>query len=126
MLFTLMWDILCVSAVRAFEIPSKNEKEPRVELVQFAQCLTDKGWVMYSSFTCSACRAQIKLFGRAAGHLKIVECNPHAPDTRVQQCMEKKIRYTPTWVLEKKDTEVKRNKGFKKLEDLAAMSGCDL
>lgn len=81
---------------------------------------------MYSSFTCSACRAQIQLFGQAVDQLKIIECNPHAPDTQVQRCLDKKIRYTPTWLMEKNGSEVERFKGYKKLEDLASLTGCNL
>jgi len=94
--------------------------------VEFAQCITKKGWAMYSSFTCSACRAQRELFGKASVHLKTIECNPHAPHTQVEQCLKMNIRYTPTWVMEKNGTEIERSRGYKKLEALASMTGCNL
>ena len=81
---------------------------------------------MYSSFTCPACRAQQGLFGQASVHLKIIECNPHAPNTQVEQCLKKNIRYTPTWLMEKNGTEIKRFKGYKELADLASMTECTL
>ena len=121
-----MFVLLCLLSSRAFCDPSGREKTSSDQLETFARCLTEKGWVMYSSFTCSACRAQIKLFGQAVNQLKIIECNPHAQDTQVQRCLDKKIRYTPTWLIEKGDTEIKRYKGYKKLEDLASLAGCDL
>ena len=122
----LVFLVICFSSGQVFGGSLRNHEASRDRLVEFAQCMTEKGWVMYSSFTCSACRAQVELFGQATDHLKIIECNPHAPDTQVQQCLEKKIRYTPTWLMEKNGTEIKRFKGFKKLEDLAFMTGCAL
>ena len=120
----LMFLILCFSSSQALGDSSRNQEASHERLVKFSQCITEKGWALYSSFTCSACRAQIELFGQAAGHLKIIECNPHAPDTQVQQCLENKIRHTPTWLMEKNGAGVKRLKGYKKLEDLASMTGC--
>ncbi|MDH3609902.1 MAG: hypothetical protein OEQ24_11775, partial [Gammaproteobacteria bacterium] len=76
--------------------------------IELAKCLTHKGWIMYGSYTCSACLAQKKLFGEAFEHIKEIECNPHAPNTEVEQCIEKKIRKTPTWILEKEDQEIIR------------------
>ena len=106
--------------------PLRNNEVSPERLAEFAKCMTKKGWGMYSSFTCSACRAQQKLFGEAAVHLKIIECNPHAPDTQVVQCLKKKIRHTPTWLLTQKDKEIERRKGYHDLEELASMTGCAL
>jgi hypothetical protein len=105
---------------------SRNSKVSQEQLAEFAKCITRRGWAMYSSFTCSACRAQQKLFGQTAVHLKIIECNPHAPHTQVEQCLKKNIRHTPTWVMEKNGTEIKRMKGYQELGDLASMSECNL
>ena len=105
---------------------SRSQEASQERLVEFAECITKRGWVMYSSFTCPSCRAQQELFGQATNHLKIIECNPHAPHTQVEQCLKKNIRYTPTWVLTQKGKEIKRSKGYKELEDLASMTGCPL
>lgn len=103
---------------------SRNEEVSQERLVVFAKCITKRDWVMYSSFTCSACRVQRELFGQASVHLKIVECNPHAPDTKVERCLEKNIRFTPTWIMEKDGKEIKRIEGYQLLEDLASKTGC--
>jgi hypothetical protein len=123
-LMLLMSILQCSTSSQAMGESSGNDKASRDQLVEFSRCLTESGWIMYSSITCSACRAQRDLFGPAADYLKIVECNPHAPDNQAQQCLKMKIRYTPTWLLEKNGTEIKRIKGYKKLEDLAALTGC--
>ena len=93
-------------------------------LEELATCLAEKGWAMYGSFTCSACRAQRKAFGKAFRHIKEVECNPHAPNTQVDLCLKKKIKKTPTWIQEKDGKEIQRIEGYQLLEDLAPLSGC--
>lgn len=106
--------------------PQKNAPVSQDQIVEFTKCMTEKGWAMYSSATCSACRVQQELFGPATVHLKIIECNPHAPDTQVELCLKKKIRYTPTWLMEENGMEVKRFRGYKELQDLASMTECAL
>ena len=105
----------------AFCNPSGKE-----DLTAFARCLTEKGWGMYSSFTCSACRVQHKAFGKAFKDIKVIECNPNAPNTQVDLCLKWKIKKTPTWLLEKNAKEIKRIEGYQLLENLAAASGCEL
>lgn len=90
-----------------------------------ARCLAEKGLVVYSSITCSACRAQRKLFGKAFEHITEIECNPNAPDNQVGLCLEKQIRKTLTWILEVNGKEIKRLEGYHLLEDLATFAGCD-
>lgn len=122
----LMFLTLLFASGQASGNSSRNSEVSQEQLAEFARCITKRGWAMYSSFTCPACRAQRELFGQAYAHLQIVECNPHAPDTKVELCLEKKIRFTPTWLMEKNGTEVRRFKGYKELEDLASMTGCTL
>lgn len=105
---------------------SRYEDPTQETLVELASCLTEKGWVMYGSFTCSACRAQRKAFGKAFSDIKEIECNPHAPNTQVDLCLEKKIRFTPTWIMEKDGNETNRIEGYQLLEDLASKTGCNL
>jgi len=104
----------------------RNPEVSQEQLVEFAKCMTKRGWIMYSSYTCPACRAQQELFDQASVHLKIIECNPHAPHTQVEQCLKKNIRYTPTWMMTKNGTEIKRTKGYQELGELASMTGCAL
>jgi hypothetical protein len=50
----------------------------------FAQCLTDKGAVMYGAEWCSHCKAQKAAFGDSFRLIKYVEC----PDN-TQSCIDK-------------------------------------
>lgn len=123
LLALLMWVFMSHAALGS---PQKKAPVSQEQTVELTKCMTEKGWAMYSSATCSACRAQLELFGSAYVHLKIIECNPHAPDTQVELCLKKKIRYTPTWLKEENDMEVNRFKGYKELRDLASMTECPL
>jgi len=119
----LTWVYMFNTGLGGFQ---KNAQVSQEQLVKFTKCITEKGWAMYSSVTCPACRAQLELFGPASVHLKIIECNPHAPDTQVELCLKNKIRYTPTWLLEENGTEVKRFRSYRELQDLASITECTL
>lgn len=93
-------------------------------LETLARCLTTDGWVMYSSFTCSVCRVQKKLFGDAISYIQTVECNPNADNAQSERCLEKKIRKTPTWIREREETELGRLEGYQPLDVLASQSSC--
>ncbi len=92
---------------------------------RLARCMAGQGWIMYGSVTCSACRAQRKAFGEAFTHITEIECNPHIPGNQVDRCLERKIRKTPTWLLEKEGVEIRRIEGYQLLEYLATLTGCD-
>ena len=106
-------------AVESGEVAEEN-------VAALAACLRENGWVMYSSFTCSACRAQRKAFGDSFALLTEVECNPHAPDAQVDRCVEKKILKTPTWIQEKGGIETDRLTGHQELGVLAEKAQCAL
>lgn len=93
--------------------------------IRLAKCLNEKGWLMYSSVTCSACIAQKELFGNAFVHIQEIECNPHAANSEVVRCIAKNIRKTPTWVWQVEGQEIMRLEAYQLLETLKQNSGCD-
>lgn len=104
---------------------ASSDQEPSlIARIELAKCLTKKGWAMYGSYTCSACIAQKKLFAEAFEYIKEIECNPHAPNSNAELCIEKKIRDTPTWILEKDGQELRRVAEYQLLENLATNTGC--
>lgn len=104
-----------------------TETEPTQEgLVMLAHCLTEKGWLMYGSITCSACRAQRKAFKDAFVHIREIECNPNIPGNQAELCLQQQIRKTPTWLQEREGQELGRLESYQLLEDLASSSDCDL
>jgi len=113
-----------INSVAADEMDQKHASR-QDKLESFAKCLSEKGYLMYSSFTCASCRAQRKSFGNAFQYINEIECNPAAPNTQVERCLERNIRVIPTWIQEMEGREVKRLEGYQLLEILASASGCD-
>lgn len=109
--------------------------EPTQEVVQekgeydtFAQCLYESGMRMYGSVTCSVCNRQRKAFGASFEHVHEVECDPRNPNSETERCIAKDITHTPTWILEDNEgNDITRlSSGFKNLETLSDVSGCEL
>jgi hypothetical protein len=87
----------------------------------FAQCLTDKGAVMYGAEWCAHCKEQKETFGASFKHIKYVEC----PDN-TKLCLDKGIDGYPTWLF---GTSTKKVEGFDKnttMQELSDATGCVL
>lgn len=96
---------------------------------EFAQCLSDKGYIMYGSITCASCARQRTMFGEEAfKNIKEIECDPRNPNNVAELCIAKNIKGTPTWIQEDADgKELYRfDKGFQTMEKLSEVSGCKL
>lgn len=59
---------------------------------KFAQCLRQKGVVMYGAYWCSHCQNQKRLFGESFKYINYIECTQE-----VKKCEEKQIKSYPTW-----------------------------
>jgi len=108
---------------------TQEQKVSATNLDSFSKCLTEKGVKMYGSYICSACLAQIKMFGGHEGsfrYVDYVECHPKGPNPQTDLCLKRDIKKTPTWILEKDGTEIKRLEGYQIPEGLAEFSGCSL
>ena len=81
----------------------------------FAQCLTQKGVVMYGTEHCPACIQQKELFGKSFKYVNYIDCN-----LRREECAE--IQYTPTWEFSDGGQVV----GYLELSQLSKMSGCKI
>jgi len=85
----------------------------------FAQCLTEKGAVMYGAKWCSHCKAQKAMFGDSFKYIKYVEC----PDEKnIQICLENDVQGYPTWIIGT-STKLEGEVSFEKLSEV---SGCSL
>ncbi len=89
----------------------------RKNLDGFAQCLRDKGAVMYGAEWCSHCQDQKRLFGDSFRYVSYVECPENA-----QLCIEKGVEAYPTWIFADGNKFV----GKQELEELSLRSGCPL
>ncbi len=86
-------------------------------LDQFAQCLAQKGFVMYGLYSCPHCQAEKALFGNSFKYVKYVECS-----TEPNQCTDAQVDAVPTWV----GPNGLRFVGTQSLATLAQASGCVL
>ena len=94
-------------------------------LAAFAQCLTQRGAVMYGADWCSHCQQQKSDFKDAWQFINYVEC-PANP----QKCLDAGIDGYPTWIFPDGSTGSpqggKKLQGYQGLEKLSQESGCQL
>lgn len=83
---------------------------------QLAQCMTDKGAIMYGADTCPHCQAQKKAFKGSFDLINYVECRKNPAE-----CEEAGITGYPTWSI-----DGKMHSGKRSLSELAELSGCTL
>lgn len=82
----------------------------------FAQCLSEKGAVMYGTEWCSHCKNQKEMFGDSFQYISYVDC-----DWNADQCSNAGVKGYPTWII-----DGKMYSGEQKLERLASLTGCQL
>jgi uncharacterized membrane protein len=106
----------------------QNRSIPKKEYNSFAQCLTENGYLMYGSVTCSFCARQRALFGNSFEYITEIECDPRNPNDEAERCISKEVERTPTWFIEDKNgNTIKRfEAGVISLEDLSKLSNCPL
>ncbi len=63
----------------------------------FAQCLTEKGTVMYGAFWCPHCARTKKMFGSSFRYIEYVECDPRGENEQAELCIAKEIDKYDTW-----------------------------
>lgn len=90
------------------------------EVDAFAQCLTEKGTVMYGAFWCPHCAKTKARFGNAFRYVTYVECDPRGDDEQSELCIEKGIENYDTWEF----ADGTRVVGEPSFETLAEKSGC--
>jgi len=91
----------------------------RKKVDHFAQCLSDKGAVMYGLYWCPHCEDQKELFGSSFSNVHYVECG--TPDHHEEaQCSAEGLKDFPTW----KFADGDRHVGGMSLQELAFKTGC--
>ncbi len=83
---------------------------------EFANCLTDKGIVMYGTDWCHYCQDQKEMFGTHFGKINYVNC-----EYDKAACTAAGVRGYPTWAIGGVNYP-----GVQQLEKLAELSGCEL
>lgn len=83
----------------------------------FAQCLSEKGWVMYGSDFCPFCKSQKEIFSDDAVNIKYVNCDFYA-----DICKSRNINSYPVWA----QNDKLFIKGVQSLQNLSELSGCEI
>ena len=99
-------------SVLAIGCSNNNNQNGENDLL--AQCLTEKGAVMYGTEWCSHCKAQKEAFGSSFKYVDYVDC-----DLNQDRCTEAGVKGYPTWNIDGKNYP-----GAQPLERLASLAGC--
>jgi len=92
-------------------------KESEANLDSFAQCLSDKGAVMYGAYWCLHCQNEKDAFGKSFKFVNYVECTE-----KPNECLAKDVQSYPTWIF----PDGKRFVGEQGITKLQEASGCPL
>src|SRR3989344_3430073 len=110
------WGGLIVILIFAFLfLIFKGDNSQAKQLDEFAQCLSDRGVIMYGAEWCSHCQAQKELFGQSFRYVNYVEC-PQDP----QKCLAAGIEAYPTWLT----PDGQKLVGEQSLETLSQKTNC--
>lgn len=90
---------------------------PPPELDNFAQCLAERGAVMYGADWCPHCQNEKRAFGSSFRFVPYVEC-PQSP----KECIALGINGYPTWIF----GGTQKFEGEQGLNRLAEISDCQL
>lgn len=85
---------LIIVAFMSFIVYSVVSKSGGESPDKVAQCLSEKGAILYASQYCPHCQEQKKLFGNAISKIEMVECS-----SQIERCQEAGITAYPTWVI---------------------------
>ncbi|TAL48514.1 hypothetical protein EPN87_00365 [archaeon] len=107
--------VIAAYGVYVFMSPSTGKYDA------LAQCLTEKGFVMYGAYWCPHCANQKAMFGSSFKYINSVECDPNGNNPQPQLCKEKDITGYPTWIYNDQKLE-----GEQSVESLSILSGCQL
>ncbi len=91
-----------------------------IDPVQLAQCLQDKGVIMYGASWCPHCQNQKQAFGVAANDVPYQECDANTPGGDQQKCIAAGVTGYPTWQIPGQEPLV----GEQTLSQIAELAGC--
>ena len=106
--------ILAGGALTIFLTSGNNDE---VQLDAFAQCLTQKGLVMYGTYFCSFCNEEKASFGSSFKFINYIECSKD-----IDKCLRENITHTPAWIF----PDGRKLVGKQGLQKLSQETGCPL
>jgi hypothetical protein len=111
----LTWSFVIVAALLVGLVAYSLVPKPS-PYVGFAQCLAQKGAVMYGTDWCGHCQDQKRMFGTAFKGVVFVNCDYS------RACLDNNVTGYPTWIL----ADGTRLEGEQPLGLLAEKTGCTL
>lgn len=113
--------LVFVLGVVAFKITGSAIDEPG-KYDAFAQCVSDKGAVMYGAYWCTHCQNQKEMFGKSWSYINYVECDSRGNNAQPEICEAEGIKGFPTWKFGNGEVI----EGEITLRELAFRTGCEL
>ncbi len=80
---------------------------------EITECIASQS-ALYTQLGCSACKKQENLFGENYQYLNVIDCFYEQ-----EECIEKQIKYTPTWIVNNKEYI-----GVQSIEKLQELTNC--
>jgi len=115
--------IAFLSLVILLFVAGCGSSERVAQYEEFAQCVSDRGAVMYGAYWCPHCQNQKKAFGKKAfENVNYVECDPAGKDGNPELCRQKNVSNFPTWIFQ----DGERMEGEIALRVLASKTKCEL
>ncbi|MCH7850268.1 MAG: hypothetical protein IH845_01345 [Nanoarchaeota archaeon] len=112
--------VVLILFVGGFFLFSSGDNYSRESVDTFANCLTEKGAVMYGAFWCPHCAKTKKNFGSSFKFINYVECDPRGDNEQSELCLSKEIEKYDTWEF----TDGSRVIGEPSFEVLSEKTGC--
>lgn len=107
--------VLVLFALGIALTPGSESNYSQASVQAFAECLAQKGTMMYGAYWCPHCEAQKKLFGDAFKSVPYVECTQKA-----DECNAKGVTGYPTWIF----ADGSKVEGEQTFNALAQKTGC--
>ena len=108
---------ILILAVLFYNIIRKTTTIESKQYNNFAECLTERGFIMAGTDWCPHCQNQKAMFGESFKHIDYRDCDIHK-----EYCIEQGVKGYPTWIL----PDGTLSPGVKQLAQLSQMSGCSL
>lgn len=114
-LLVITISLLVVGAAGAFVMFRQPQKATALD--GFAQCLSEKGAVMYGAYWCPHCQNEKRAFGDAFKYITYVECTEDP-----KACTDAGVKGYPTW----KFPDGTKLEGEQGITKLSKATGCAL
>ncbi len=92
----------------------ESTSAPNDYVSRLSKALSDKGVVMYGSYSDDLTKQQEKLFGDAFANIDYVECDAQGSHPNPDECIANNVSTYPTWIYQEKSYS-----GVQSLADLA-------